>query len=672
MQLHPTVTNAEAPASRTPYPESASPRSGSRLRRRILWSGAVVAAILLLIFLPPLVNANHYQRQIARSMSASLGRPVHLDNATLHLLPVPGLTLTNLVVSEDPAFGDEPTIRANTVEATLRLGSLWRHPVEFSTVHFIEPSVNLVRNPQGRWNLADVLLHASHVATAPTAQVHAGPAPRFPYIEATGGRVNVKLGAEKLPFSLTDTDFALWLPSPNQWKVRLQGQPARTDTNLNDPGTLRIEGGLQRAETATGIPVNLEASWHDAPLGEASRLVTGDDMGWRGTLNVDATLAGTLSQAVFASKVTLGDVRRAEFAAVHPLDLQITCGAGISAAAALLSGLNCTMPDSAPSPLLLHAGSADLNRLGQTSASLDAEDIPLHWGMLWAALFSARVPTDLHPDARVDVHLQHLMQQAAPNPGFQKAAKRSGTGRGRRAQVRDAAAGAGPWTGEVVVHLPPSPAVNAGPGRSVDAALPPTDLVWHPVSVLAGTPKAAGVSSNAGGLGFLMGPVSVPLAEGSSLTLSASIGPSGYTVSANGSASTAALLLPARYLPQLADGLTAVLPAGPADLGNARVDFTCNHPWGALQTCVSLRPTVPGRGAGRSLIGLEPGVQTGGRAGGSAPIQGVAPVQLAPRSLSPFDRDPRLGGTPQEQPYPSSQPAATPTQPQPPGALPHL
>ncbi len=662
MQLYPSPSTAEVSAA---VPDSPGPgRLGrrSRLHQRLAWSGAIVTVLLLLVFIPPLVNANRYQRQIARSMSASLGRPVHLDNATLHLLPVPGLTLSNLVVSEDPAFGDEPTIRANSVEATLRLGSLWRRRVEFSTVRFIEPSVNLVRNPQGRWNLADVLLHASHVETAPTVQVHAGPAPRFPYIEATGGRVNLKLGAEKLPFSLTDADFALWLPSPNQWKVRLQGQPARTDANLNDPGTLRIEGGLQRAEIATGIPVNLEASWHDAPLGEASRLVTGDDMGWRGTVNLDATLAGTLSQATFALKATLGDVRRAEFAAVHPLDLQIACDSGISAATAVLRGLTCTLPDSAATPLRLQADRLDLNHVGQTAATVEAEDVPLHWSLLWAALFSARVPTDTYPAARMTVHLQHGDR---PVPSTQViASARLHRGRMQTPHLVSTASSGG-WFGEVLVHLPPAP--GAGPGESLTTspAAAGTVLVWRP-AMLAVPPAPPPVSSLAvpgstsasaeAGLGFVMGPAVFSLAPGTSLTVNASVGPAGYTASANGTASTVALLLPARYLPQLADGMDTILPSSPTDLGTARVDFTCTHPWGAAQSCTSLRPTVPlGRPLSRPVVDLG---------------QGVPAVQLAPRSLSPFDRDPRLGGAPAE-PGTSS---GAPSQPQTytPRTLPHL
>ncbi len=107
-----------------------------RRRRRWLIALCVVVAVLLLLLTPPLLNVNRLKRRIATSISASLGRPVQLDGVTMHLLPVPGFTLQNFVVSEDPAFGSEPVIRANVVDVTLRPSSLWRRQVECSSMTF--------------------------------------------------------------------------------------------------------------------------------------------------------------------------------------------------------------------------------------------------------------------------------------------------------------------------------------------------------------------------------------------------------------------------------------------------------------------------------------------------------------------------------------------------------
>src|ERR1700722_410417 len=128
------------------------PTISHRTLKRLLYIAFAALAVLLLVLLPPLISLSRYQRRIANSIGASLGRPVHLDKVSLNLLPLPGLTLENFVVDEDPAFGNEPVIRANSVNATLRISSLWSRRFEVSTISFTDPSVKLVHLSNGKWN----------------------------------------------------------------------------------------------------------------------------------------------------------------------------------------------------------------------------------------------------------------------------------------------------------------------------------------------------------------------------------------------------------------------------------------------------------------------------------------------------------------------------------------
>ena len=532
-----------------------------RWRRLLRWWLVAGIAVLLLILLPPLINVNHYQRQIARSMSLSLGRPVHLDNVSFRLLPVPGLTLSNLVVSEEPPFGAEPTIRANTVEASLRLSSLWRGRLEFSTVRFVEPSVNLVRNAEGRWNLANVLLHAAQVTTAPTAQRRAGPAPRFPYIEATGGRVNVKLGNEKLPFSLTAADFALWQPSPHQWRVRLRGQPDRTDANMTDPGSLRIEGDLLQATTAEDVRVDLHANWYDAPLGEATLLVTGNDLGWRGHLNLEAQLSGTLNAARVSTKLTLGGLRRAEFAPAHPLDLQLTCSSEISVQTVLLKKLACSLPDNGAQPMTLTAPEVNLQQLEETQATLAATAIPNRWALLWGALFSPRIITDSPPAGTLDVQFNRSPQ--SPAQGSLPAA-------GSRSA----------WSGRVTERLPVS---SAEPSL----ALPGGSGIQPELVFQSAFNEPSPATSPGARMLFRLAPTTVHASLSSSLQVEGAISTVGYAFQADGTGGRTALAVPVRFVPELGDDLDAVLPSADTGQDAAKTDFTCRAAWGTAQVCVS-------------------------------------------------------------------------------------
>jgi hypothetical protein len=533
-------------------------RSGlSRRQRQILWTLAGLAVLLVLIFTPPLINVNRLQKRIAASMSASLGRTVHLDRARIHVFPIPGFTLENLVVSEDPAFGAEPVIRANTVEVVLRPSSLWRRQVEFSSVKFEDPSLNLVRNAQGVWNIQSLLMHAANVATAPTAQRRAGPAPRFPYIEATGARVNFKLGEEKKPFSLVAADFALWLPSPQMWRVRLEGQPARTDTNISDPGTVRVEGSLGKAPTIAAVPVDLTASWDGAPLGEVSKMMRGEDANWRGTLHVSASLLGTLGAARMAAKLHLEELRRADFVPLQTLDLRVACNGTMDVVTAVVRDPDCSLNapaaggESVPGHVVGIAEALDLSSLDVSGLRVGMTNLSNAWLLDWLRLFSQRVPAGERPGGTV---AGSLAFDPAPNGGAAVWLGKSCDG-----EIHGHVDGLMPW-------------------KPVDRS-----FLRHPVTV---TSSAAG---------FSLAPVSLN-APGKmpALTLSGLATRSGYTAHLTGIATPAQLDALRSRLPPLGDAIEAALPtaAEGAAAKPLRVDVTCSRAWGGPQTCSTAAPTA--------------------------------------------------------------------------------
>ena len=135
-------------------------------KHRRLWLAlATVAALLAVLIVPPLVSINRYKSQITHLMSASLGRPVRLSSVELRLLPRPGFVLTDLTVEEDPAYGSEPILHANTVIASFRLLSLWRGRLEIGRISVDEASLNLVRTDAGRWNLESLFRTAAAQVT---------------------------------------------------------------------------------------------------------------------------------------------------------------------------------------------------------------------------------------------------------------------------------------------------------------------------------------------------------------------------------------------------------------------------------------------------------------------------------------------------------------------------
>jgi hypothetical protein len=201
--------------------------------------------------------------------------------------------------------------------------------MEISRLSFDSPSLNVTRNDAGYWNFGTSVQRAASVPAAPTAQPRASQAPRFPYIEANDGRVNIKTGLKKAAFTLVEADFSLWLESPNHYKMRLASRPIRTDANLGDTGRLRADATLTREhdERIEDIPLKVSLRWDDAQLGQGTWLLTGADRGWRGDLQVRAELNGTPRSLDVRSTVSVENFRRYDIANLDSLRLRTDCSA---------------------------------------------------------------------------------------------------------------------------------------------------------------------------------------------------------------------------------------------------------------------------------------------------------------------------------------------------------
>ena len=296
-----------------------------RTRTRTWLALSAVLVILVLVIAPPFISVRRYKHRITEIVSASVGRPVRLSSVELRILPRPSFIITDLVIEEDPAYGAEPVLHANTVTASIRLFPLWwRARLEISRISVDEASLNLVRTGAGRWNL-DSFIRTTAVQTQ-SRDSSSQPVP-FPYLEATNSRVNIKDGVEKLPYSLVNADLSFSQEAPGDWRVRLKGQPARTDVNLDlaDTGVVRLEGRLRREPGLPHTLIHFDLDWRDAQLGQLSRLLLGNDQGWRGDLAGEVHVDGTAEAAQFNTRLRASGVHRAEFAPASPMDFDATC-----------------------------------------------------------------------------------------------------------------------------------------------------------------------------------------------------------------------------------------------------------------------------------------------------------------------------------------------------------
>jgi len=357
-------------------------------KRRVVT--AAVFTLLALFLVRP--GASRLKARIATSLSNAVARPVEIGSVHLRFLP-PGFDLKNLVIYEDPAFGAEPMLRASEVTATVRLTSLVRGRLDISRLELTEPSLNLVRAPGGRWNWMALLERTARTPLAPTAKSKSEARPGFPYIEASSGRINFKAGQEKKAYALLNADFALWQESENTWGARLKAEPLRTDMSLSDAGLLRMNGTWQRAANLRDTPLQFALQWDRAQLGQLTKLISGNDKGWRGEVRLDATLSGKPSAMKVVTDTSIQNFHRYDISSGAGLRLAAHCDATYNSAEAMMRDILCSSP--AGEGAITLRGEAGLPGVHKMDLALEVASVPMSAVVQLARGAKKDLPADL-------------------------------------------------------------------------------------------------------------------------------------------------------------------------------------------------------------------------------------------------------------------------------------
>ena len=509
-----------------------------KLRSKRRWILAAGGVILALFVIRP--GASRLKTRIENSVGTALQRRVEISYVHIHLLPAPGFDLDGFVVHDDPAFGAEPVLRAQEVTALLRLSSLVRGRMEISRLSLTEPSLNLVRRDDGRWNIENFLERTAQIAVAPTGKASSEPRPAFPYIEADRGRINFKVGTEKKPFAITDAKYAFWQDSENSWGMRLRGQPVRSDLNLSDTGQITISGSWQRAARLYDTPIQFAAEWSGGQLGQLSKFVSGADRGWRGTVNTSVELTGTPANLLVRGDGQVQDFHRYDIASSNALDLKTHCEAHYGVEDRSLREIFCLSPVGDGSVSV--TGDASNQPGPRYSLHVSANHIP--WQSVVAMVRRAKrdLPNDLQADGRLEGMFDAKSGDSGQNVGLE--------GEGR---VTDLLLHSESAKADFAVDAVP---FSLATGTHADKK----SRTHHPA--VADQPNEAHLS---------VGPFPLKLAHSGQVTVQGWIARSGYSVSIKGEADV-------RRISQLArvSGVAAIHPAA---TGSAKLDLRMAGQW---------------------------------------------------------------------------------------------
>ena len=532
---------------------------------------AVVVLLMLALVVPPLISVSHYKSQITHLMAQSLGRPVRLSSVEVRLLPWPGFVLYDLSVAEDPAYGAEPVLHASEVTASLRLLALWRGRLEIDKISVDDASLNLVRAGAGRWNLDPIFRTAAAqtgVSSGLSADAGQRRGQRLPSLEATNLRIHFKNGAEKLPFSLLNADLSFWQESPGEWRIRLRGQPARTDVSLyqEETGTVRMEASVRSAPALREMPVHVDLDWRDARLGQLARLVAGSDPGWRGDLEGELHIDGTADAAQIAMRLRASGVHRAEFAPAAPLDFDANCNLLYHYTRRSLENLACDSP-LGDGRMHLSGEKLGLNTPAQFTVELNR--IPVAAGLDVLRTLRSGLDPDLEASGTVSGKIVYAGNSGSAAPPAKPANKPARGSPKLKRGIKAAAEPTGPVSGSLTV----ADFVLSGGGLSRPVQAPKITL--QP----SAAPRASATA--------LTGTVTIPAGGDTPLVFNLRISLAGYQVGVRGEAAIARAreLAHAAGIPQ--SQALAALAGDPLT-----VDLTAAGPWMAPEE--NFLATAPG------------------------------------------------------------------------------
>ena len=298
-------------------------------RKKLIIIAAVIGVLLvLLIAVPYLINVDNYRPTIEAALSSSLGRQVQIGHLHLSLLSRT-ISAEDLTISDDGAFSRSAFLRAKSLKVGAEvMPLLFSHTLHVSSLTVVEPQVNLLRSPSGRWNLSSLGPKQKSAGSASALQGFS-----VQELKITNGRISVgrlPSGAGQQSYedvNLVAKDIsttsafplALDLKTSGGGKIKLEGTAGPIDPH----GTmehvivhLKFNGQKIPAQDVEGL---LQALGVSLPSGSSLR---------GGILNANLAVDGPLERLVTTGPASLSNVSLSGFNLASKLGALAALGGG--------------------------------------------------------------------------------------------------------------------------------------------------------------------------------------------------------------------------------------------------------------------------------------------------------------------------------------------------------
>jgi AsmA protein len=127
------------------------------MKKVIKWVAIIIAILIVLVLvLPFVINVNDFRPRIESELTNALGRKVTVGDLSLSLWSG-SLAADNIAISDDPAFGNAPFVKAESLNVGVNLIPLiFSKTLEVRNITLTRPQVSLLRTPAGRWNFSTI------------------------------------------------------------------------------------------------------------------------------------------------------------------------------------------------------------------------------------------------------------------------------------------------------------------------------------------------------------------------------------------------------------------------------------------------------------------------------------------------------------------------------------
>lgn len=204
----------------------------------LLFFGTVVVGVLVRV-------AASRSGQLLSAAGKKLGRHIDADAFAMSLRGGIGVALTGVRVADDPAFGDEPFVRASRLEMRMRLLPLLLGRVVVDRIVIDDPIVRVVRDAAGRLNVDTFARPSKPPAAVTTGPKHTRrPAFQLANLRLRHGTISYReqgrdRGVDLLDLAVDARTPRFGAPIPVSVRGRLQGHDVRLD-DLHSEGVLDL------------------------------------------------------------------------------------------------------------------------------------------------------------------------------------------------------------------------------------------------------------------------------------------------------------------------------------------------------------------------------------------------------------------------------------------------